>query len=467
MSILPHTSKYTAIMNEDFAAMMAAIVINQTAKKFSIRAEKRTIMGGKPWKWIAYGLFSKRAPAYSTLEYAALNQIDSLTDLDVEAFVAVLNSDHPEEELCGTPAGVVEERNATLKAGASIRWKFSQGQLVVHDRIKPINIASDVRCVRTFSDDGDSEWVYAMIPSLGRCQVQRDDLVFDFSGAIESRPGALKSLALGFNKEEDTYPVTNGVPQFLAAIGSTLKELTLDGPRDELGENVIVRHCPNLHRLSLCGGIIDVQLDFSHYRYDNLPVPELKCNWHDVRALAADLGDLNNPFSKIVPKLRIRLNDKCKRWRQVAGGYNFDKLPGDIKALLGMLTANRHLAYLDVLMLTEDHKYGNGFKKQHRKPIDISAKLPRNVKLAFLSVISARTAPASNKRARRASQATPMVGGLDERVVSKIFSFTGPPQLRRVYFRTTKHYWEPYFDLYGDLDEDDEFDDDEEAGDGN
>lgn len=127
---------------------------------------------------------------------------------------------------------------------------------------QPIKTDADIRGIRTFSDNGESEWVYAMIPGLGRCQVHHDDFVFDLSSAIESRP-ALKSLALRFNKEEDTYPVTSGLPQFLAAMGSTLKELTLDGPREELDENVIIRHCPNLHRLSLCGGIVDVQLDFS------------------------------------------------------------------------------------------------------------------------------------------------------------------------------------------------------------
>ncbi|KAK1935570.1 hypothetical protein P3T76_010265 [Phytophthora citrophthora] len=243
-------------------------------------------------------------------------------------------------------------------------------------------------------------------------------------------------------------------------MGSTLKELTLDGPREELDENVIIRHCPNLHRLSLCGGIVDVQLDFSDYRYDNLPVPELTCHWHNVQALAADLRDLNNPLSRIVRKLRIRLNDKCKHWRRVAGGYNFDKIPDDMKALIGMLMVNRHLAYLDVLMLTDDYKHGNGLKKLHRKAIDVPAKLPRKEKLAFLSVISARTAPASNKRVRRASQASPMVGGLDERVVSKIFSFAEPPHLRRVYLRTTKHYWEPYYDFYGDFNDDDESEED-------
>ncbi|KAE8887102.1 hypothetical protein PF003_g28666 [Phytophthora fragariae] len=84
------------------------------------------------------------------------------------------------------------------------------------------------------------------------------------------------------------------------------------------------------------------ELDLSVYRYNHTPVPELKCNWHDAQALAADLGDRNNPLSKI--------------------------LPDDMKAITRMLTVNRHLAYLDVLMLTDHHKYGNALVKQRRKP---------------------------------------------------------------------------------------------------
>jgi len=454
-------SSYTGMMMEDFAALLSALVVNQTAKRFSLRAEKRAITSDEQWKWLAYGLFSKRARAYSATEAVALNQVDALSDMDMEAFVAVLSSDHPEEVICGTPAGVVEDRNATLKSGSAIRWCFSRGQPVVSEKRKEIKVDSAVRCVRTFSDDGEREWVWAMIPGLGGCQVQRDALIFDLSSAIETRPGALKTLTIGFNREEHTSPRTDGLPSLLAAVGSTLKDLTIDGPRGDIDENVIIRHCPNLHTLSLCGGVVDVQLDLTDYRYANQPVPELTCHWHDVQALAADLSDANNPLSKIVRRLRLRLNDRCKGWRRLPGGYYFDKLPDDTKALVRMLMVNRHLEYLDVLMLSGHHKYGSALKKQHRKPIDRPARLSREVKLAFLSVASARLAPAvpaRNKRPRQAVRSESVVGnGLDQRVASQIFSFAGPPLLRRVYFRTTKHYWERDWsdDFYNDEDEDD------------
>ncbi|KAG2766540.1 hypothetical protein Pcac1_g22051 [Phytophthora cactorum] len=41
-----------------------------------------------------------------------------------------------------------------------------------------------------------------MIPGLGGCKVQRDDLIFDLASTIETRPGALKTLTIGFNKRK-------------------------------------------------------------------------------------------------------------------------------------------------------------------------------------------------------------------------------------------------------------------------
>lgn len=105
---------YTSMRTEDLGAMMSAVVINQTTKKITMRAEKRTISGEDKWMWLAYGLFSKRARAFSALEVFYLNQIDSLDASEVKALSDVMHSDHPEEVLCGTPPGVVEDRNATL-----------------------------------------------------------------------------------------------------------------------------------------------------------------------------------------------------------------------------------------------------------------------------------------------------------------------------------------------------------------
>lgn len=106
--------------------------------------------------------------------------------------------------------------------------------------------------------------------------------------------------AEGENGEADPTEApspTEGLAHFLERVGSSLKVLALDGPRGEIDENLILQHYPNLEKLSLCGGLVDVQLCFSWYRARNQPVPQLNCHWHDVSPLSADLSDPASPFT--------------------------------------------------------------------------------------------------------------------------------------------------------------------------
>ncbi|KAG2788379.1 hypothetical protein PC129_g9907 [Phytophthora cactorum] len=128
----------------------------------------------------------------------------------------------------------------------------------------------------------------------------------------------------------------------------------------------------------------------------------------------------------------------------------------DMEALGRMLTVNRHLAYLDVLIRSDLRKYGNPLKKHHLKPIARPAKSHQAI------VIPARLSPAEPDRNKRDRRTESVVGGLDQRVVSQIFSFADPALLRRVFLRTTKYYVESYCDFSDDYDEED--DDDEEDG---
>ncbi|KAG3254505.1 hypothetical protein PI124_g1002 [Phytophthora idaei] len=121
-----------------------------------------------------------------------------------------------------------------------------------------------------------------------------------------------------------------------------------------------------------------------------------------------------------------------------------------MEALGRMLAVNRHLACL-VLILSDLRKYGNPLKKHHLKSI------ARPAKTIVIPTRLAHAEPDRNKRDRRTES---VVGGLDERVVSQIFSFADPALLRRVFLRTTKYYVEPYYDFSDDYHEED--DDDEE-----
>lgn len=80
-------------------------------------------------------------------------------------------------------------------------------------------LTSSVSPVRTFSDDGVSEWVDVLVPGYGHCRVRRVDLLFEDN---EKRPQrcAFNSLTLKFNRDEE--PDSTGLPRFLEAIGPSL-----------------------------------------------------------------------------------------------------------------------------------------------------------------------------------------------------------------------------------------------------
>ncbi|OWZ19723.1 hypothetical protein PHMEG_0005976 [Phytophthora megakarya] len=150
----------STLRSKEFEAMCSALVVNRTTKKLSMRlemdAEDQT-NSNQWWKWLAYGLFSKRARVCSSLETLSLMSICSLSEEDMSAFAAVLSSDHPEEELCGCPRGKMVEREATLKRDAPIRWQFNdRGQYRSGSEL--LRFATPVNFVRTFSDDGKSNW---------------------------------------------------------------------------------------------------------------------------------------------------------------------------------------------------------------------------------------------------------------------------------------------------------------------
>lgn len=77
----------------------------------------------------------------------------------------------------------------------------------------------------------------------------------------------------------------------------------------------IIQHCPNLQTLSLCGESfdmqVDLQIDLSGYRANNLPVPLLKYSIYSMQSVDAFIGalsDISNPLAKCVRRFRVRLS---------------------------------------------------------------------------------------------------------------------------------------------------------------
>lgn len=87
-------------------AMCSAMVHSQKSKKLSIRLWMDTHdqeSNQKRWKWLAYALFSRRARACSSVESLAFMIICSMSVSDMTAFTSILTSEHPEEDLFGSP----------------------------------------------------------------------------------------------------------------------------------------------------------------------------------------------------------------------------------------------------------------------------------------------------------------------------------------------------------------------------
>ncbi|ETM53729.1 hypothetical protein L914_02821 [Phytophthora nicotianae] len=104
---------------------------------------------------------------YVLLKTSKNNELDrklslrakEMTIHDIEAFHAILTSEHPEEELFRLPRGLVDEQDAILTPNAPIRWGSdddNQSQL--------LTTSSSTPYVPTINDDGASEWLTMLLP---------------------------------------------------------------------------------------------------------------------------------------------------------------------------------------------------------------------------------------------------------------------------------------------------------------
>lgn len=411
-----------ALETRDFAAMCSAMAVNKTTRDLSIQLRTNLATSAAWWQWLAYAMFSPRARASSVLESLTLTSITSLSVADMTAFAAMLAAKHPEEELFSCSHGQVTARDATLTANAPIRL-----QLADSDASNVVNIPMTLHGLRTFSDDGASEWVNVLVPGLGHCLVQRHALTFDELPTTQATTG-VTALTIEF----DAYQSFNssGLPRLLEAVGPYLKSLTLSGPRMRLDENKILKSCPKLEKLSLCGGLVDVQLDFTGYVGSRvLPT----CHWHNVAAMAHDLSDPSSPLTKCVRRLRVRLTDQWDGWGTASGGYESAGFDSDLKPLLDMLQVNQSLELFELNVRPQYQIYRDEFKRYDLQPINRASRLSMEMKLAFLSVLLSR------KPSRACSEIPPWQ--LNQDVLYNIFAFASPPVLRHVYFHKKRSGW--------------------------
>ncbi|KAG7378876.1 hypothetical protein PHYPSEUDO_009412 [Phytophthora pseudosyringae] len=406
-----------SLTSSEFEALCSAMVASQTTKRLSLSLwldPKDANNSATRWKWLAYALFSKQARASSALESLTLSSIGSMSIADMEAFATVLTAEHPEEELSGTSRGQVDERKAMLKHEARVCYHCGEeGRTLVFQ----LPIVS----VRTFSDDGQSEWVNAIVPGYGGCLVRRDDL--EFEQVFEGIKRGITSLTIGFSNFN--AQAMDGLGKFVSVVGPSLEILALDATRIDFDVNYILQCCPKLKELSLRSLVVDVRFNFNEWHESNQELPALDTDWTDAEAVAVELQDSCSLFTKSVRRLRVRLNN-VRDAREV---HDEVRIKEGVVGLRQMLNVNQTLEYLDVVATSDYHRVMDDFRMCHLKTINRSLSFPTESKAAFLSIFSG-SAVTSDK----------LVSGsvsfqLDQHVLYKIFQLAAPPVLRQVYFR--------------------------------
>ncbi|GMF50969.1 unnamed protein product [Phytophthora fragariaefolia] len=404
-------------------ALFSSLALNQTTQRLTAWV---SLMGSEPdrtsiwWKWMAYGCFSKRAQTHSALQSLELNDVGSMTLADVEAFLSILDSENPEEVLYGFPHGQLDGRDATLKDGALVQYDIQE-----NGQSRSLTFTSCRFILHTFSDDGNSEWVNVLVPGFGRCLVRRTELVFQADKVTGAGRPSLSTLTLKFY---ETAPL-DGLPRFLAAVGSTLKSLTIANPGDYVDTSVILRCCPNLRELTLSRGVVDMHFNFDQHFVPTQAISTFRPHWENIAALAVALSKDSNPLVKCISELRIRL---------VMGGetddraYESNEVRMGLDALLKMLDVNKYLQYLELKVSSEHTSYLDSFRRHHHEVIGHSLNLES--KIAFLSVLPNPREPLAKKKCTTPASRR-QLSHLGQTALSLIFAYAAEPVARRVCFR--------------------------------
>ncbi|POM71266.1 Hypothetical protein PHPALM_12184 [Phytophthora palmivora] len=408
------------------------MVLNQTTQKVSVWMDLMSHEEQKSnlwWKWLAYGCFSKRARTNSALQALEISNVGSMSIADVEAFMAIVDSDNPEELLYGCPRGSVGGREATLKDGAMVQY-----DITANAQPRTLTFTSCRFLLHTFSDDEKSEWVNVVVPGFGRCLVRRTDLVFKPTRMTTVKRPSLTSLTLNFYETA----MANGFPRLLAAIGSSLRYLTIENPGDIVDTGLIRRCCPNLQKLSMNRGLIDIELKFDGHRTSNEMISTLCLDWGNVEALAISLANVNNPLVKCVSQLRVRLITSGESDEREFDPHAVGR---SLEALLMMLHANKFLEYLEVAVPSEHETYLPRFRSHHHEVI--GHVLNQDSKLALLSVLAnqKRQLQPPMKAAKRlcpTSGLRRLMWDVDQDTWSSIFAFAAEPVIRRPWSKVVK-----------------------------
>ncbi|KAG1709423.1 hypothetical protein DVH05_020078 [Phytophthora capsici] len=270
----------------------------------------------------------------------------------------------------------------------------------------------------TLLSKGESDWVDVLIPGFGRCQVQRKCLELRQLTLTTNGLAGVTSLDISFEEDPDRE-VLQGL---LLLVGASLTHLSFTFENfHTMDLEGIVACCPNLIELAVSTYMVEMRFSLRDNNFRDLSLDSSISFW-DVKGIADTLCDPENPLTKCVRRMRVRLDQRALY-------HPYDEF---YIALLKMLKVNRTLEYLDIVAQRVHMNYFNAFKAHHLEVLPVEQiAFSMECKVAFLSVMGAHRSERGDVKRRR-QLPLPV---LNQHVVRCIFEYASSNVIRRVYFR--------------------------------
>jgi hypothetical protein len=410
-----------------FERLCSAMSVNQTTTHLSLGLELEDGDDSDAvdwglcrwrWQWIIFACFSEKARLHSRLKSLALHNA-VITTRAVEAMAAVLAAEGPEETLLGYPTQPSDALiDICIKAHSRVKL-LSMHLDEALDTTTSFTLEREIAGVYLVSKVDRRDWVEALVPGFGRCQVLRKNLIYRELTLPSDGLAGVTSLEIKFGEDPDPKDLQG----LLLLIGASLTHVNLAFDDFNTGHlEGIVASCPKLVELAVCTHTIEVRFCLRDVKYRDLALYSAShVSFGHVQAIAEVLCDSENPFTKCARRLRV----------DQRGMYH---LHGEqFVVLLRMLEMNRSLEYFDIIAHRADMNRYNDFKAHHLEslPVALSA-LSMECRVALLSVMAAGYGELVGKKRRKHLSPMPV---LDQHVLASIFEYAAPHVRRRVYFR--------------------------------
>lgn len=425
----------------ELARLFSAVAATRSTTTLAISLlHDRIDSASRRWLWerMAYSLFSKHA--YSTITTVELSGV-SLRNDDIDAITSVLTAEDPIKMLFGLGAGASSDSHAHRLTDEAIRRsvRLEGGTPVVPMPMHPDEpsvstmqtswmLPTSVDGVKVLSDDGESVDIDVLIPGYGLCRTQRDQVIHGF----DTREICdVTELSLSFARDFDAW---TGLPRFLQLVGQPLTSLSLFmpvwSPISSLDLFAVCRWCPNLQTLIVERGIkVNTSSVIRAFRECDLRISELQCLFNDVPTFMRELSLPDTRLARQLRRLVIEFPYQVRHSLIVSR---------DMAAILDMLSSNRTLRYLDVLVHpSEYHLNIESFTMHHSEKLALVAD-PELLDccIAFLSVaVPVNRARGFKRTAFMPEEPTLPHMCLDHHALSLVFDFAGLRTRRRVFLR--------------------------------